>query len=184
VHTYADQWGDIRGRTIFPNEKPRVYLNRGASAPGFFLDVSDAVGVDTPDNSRGVLLADLDVDGDLDVLMTNQHGRAATWRSTLQQQAPRHFACVQPRGDGRRAHPSGLGTRGLVDHGGVRLVEELTLMAGFSAQREPFLRFGLGTEAPPTVKVTLRWTSGDVEVVTVPVDRCVVVVQGRGVMDG
>jgi hypothetical protein len=184
VHTYADKWGDIRGRTIFPNEKPRVYLNRGAAAPGFFLDVSDAVGVNTPDNSRGVLLADLDTDGDLDVLMTNQHGRAATLRNTLQQQASRHFACVRPRGDGTKAHRSGLGTRGVVNHHGVRLVEELTLMAGFSAQREPVLRFGLGAEAPATMKVTLRWTSGELEEVTVPVDRCVVVEQGRGLVDG
>jgi hypothetical protein len=83
-----------------------------------------------------------------------------------------------------KAHRSGIGTRGVVDHGGVRRFEELTLMAGFSAQREPFLRFGLGADAPPTVKVTLRWTSGDVEEVTVPVDRCVVVAQGQGVVDG
>jgi hypothetical protein len=57
-------------------------------------------------------------------------------------------------------------------------------MAGFSAQREPVLRFGLGAEAPATMKVTLRWTSGELEEVTVPVDRCVVVEQGRGLVDG
>lgn len=183
VHTYADKWGDIRGRTIFPNEEPRVYLNRGASEPGFFLDVSDAVGVNTPDNSRGVLLADLDDDGDLDIIMANQHGRAATWRSTLRQQGTRHFACVRPRGDGVKSHRSGLGTRGVVEHGGVTLMEELTLMAGFSAQREPFLRFGLGMVAPAEVTVALRWTSGEVEQVRVPTDRCVVVEQGRGVVE-
>ncbi len=182
VHTYADQWGDIRGRTIFPNEKPRVYLNRGAAEPGFFLDVSDAVSLNTPDNSRGVLLADLDVDGDLDVLMTNQHGRAATWRSTLQERSPRHFVCIRPRGDGKKAHRSGLGTRVVVEHRGIRLVEELTLMAGFSAQHEPFVRIGLSEQAPATMPVRLRFTSGDQLEVSVPVDRCVVVEQGRGVV--
>ena len=32
IHVYADMWGDLRGRCIYPNEARRVYLNRGAGA--------------------------------------------------------------------------------------------------------------------------------------------------------
>ena len=31
IHTYADMWGDLRGRTIYPNEARRVYRNLGLS---------------------------------------------------------------------------------------------------------------------------------------------------------
>jgi hypothetical protein len=183
VHTYADSWGDIRGRTIFPNEKPRVYLNQGRKAAGHFVDVSAAVGIVKEDNSRGVLLADLDNDGDLDALLANQHGQADLYRNTLQSKTPRHFACVQPRGDGTHTHRSGLGVRGSIVVDGVTLHEEQTLMAGFSAQREPFLRFGLADRDAATVDVTLRWTGGSTETVAVPIDRCVVVEQGVGVVE-
>jgi hypothetical protein len=182
VHTYADSWGDIRGRTIFPNEKARVYLNQGHAAAGHFVDVSAAVGITAKDNSRGVLLADLDNDGDLDALIANQHGNAALHRNTLQTKTPRHFVCVQPRGDGVHTHRSGLGVRGSIVVDGVTMLEEQTLMAGFSAQREPLLRFGLGDRAPTTVDITLRWTGGTTQTVPVPIDRCVVVEQGVGVV--
>jgi hypothetical protein len=183
IHTYADQWGDIRGRTIFPNEAPRVYLNRGSDAPGFFVDVSDATGLSQKENARGVLLADLDNDGDLDVVMTNQHGRALTYRNSRRNgpDAP-HFVCVIPRGDGVHSHRSGIGTRLSFRRGDVDYLAEATLMAGFSAQREAALRVGLGNAAPPTMSVTLRFPGGADEVYEVPTDRCVTVLQGQGVV--
>src|SRR5262249_5036155 len=65
IHTYADMWGDLRGRTLFPNEARRAYLNLGARDPGEFVDVARQIGIADPDCSRGVVLADLDNDGDL-----------------------------------------------------------------------------------------------------------------------
>ncbi len=184
IHTYADQWGDIRGRTIFPNEAPRVYLNRGDEAPGFFVDVSDAVGLTHKDNARGVLLADLDTDGDLDVVMANQHGRALTYKNTRRDDPhAAHFVCVRPRGDGVHSHRSGIGTRLSVTRDGVVSLAEATLMAGFSAQREPMLRIGLGAQTTPTMSVTLRFPGGADEVYEVPTDRCVTVLQGQGVVE-
>ena len=89
VHTYADMWGDIRGRSIYPNEARRAYLNLGArGAPAHFVDVAAQLGLADPDNSRGVLLSDLDNDGDLDVVVTNQHGPVSVYRSTLREQKP------------------------------------------------------------------------------------------------
>ncbi len=40
IHTYADRWGDIRGRELYPNEARRAYLNRGLAGPGTFVDVA------------------------------------------------------------------------------------------------------------------------------------------------
>jgi len=183
VHTYADKWGDIRGRTIFPNEALRVYRNLGKEAPGHFTDVAAAVSLDDKDNSRGVLLADLDGDFDLDVVVANQHAPALIKRNTLLMPdgrgARRAFVCVRPQGDGVQSHRSGLGTRLTFEYDGVTVVEEATLMAGFSAQREPYLRAGVGPNAPATIDVELRWPRGGTQRVTVPTDRCVTVTQGQ-----
>lgn len=83
IHTYADMWGDIRGRTIYPNERRRVYLNRGAVDRLQFVDVAREVGLDAGDNSRGVAIVDLDGDGAQDVVITNQHGPVTLLRNTL-----------------------------------------------------------------------------------------------------
>ena len=185
VHTYADKWGDIQGRTIFPNEARRAYMNLGEQAPGHFVDVAAVLGIADPDNSRGVLAADLDNDGDLDLVITNQHGPVSLYRSTLHQQQPTssHFACVRPVGNGTSTPKAALGTTGVVEHNGRTMLEQSTLMAGFSGQRDPFLRFGMGSATDVTVQVALTWTDGSTETVVVPVDRCVEVVEGIGIVE-
>lgn len=156
IHTYADRWGDIRGRDIYPNEARRLLLNKN----GTFVDVADQTGLAEPDNSRGVLLADLDDDGDLDALITNQHGPLSLYRNTLRDGANRpHFIGVSVG--------NSVGTT--VTIGAQR--KEFQLTAGFSAQAEPRLLFGLGDDATPEVDVTIQWFNGPTETRRLSIDR-------------
>jgi hypothetical protein len=179
VHTYADKWGDIRGRTLYPNEARRAYLNLGDARPGHFVDVAAELGIDAPDNSRGVLLADLDDDGDLDLLVTNQHGPVSLYRNTLRAGATRpvpeaHFVGLALVGNGQRTHRSAVGTRVVLsyDEGGkhVEQVREVGLMGGFSASADPRLHFGLGHHTGP-VTATIHWYGAEPQVVTLEADR-------------
>ncbi len=175
LHTYADRWGDIRGRHIYPNEARRAYLNRGAAGPGTFVDVAQQLGVDDPDNSRGVLLADLDDDGDLDALITNQHGPVSLYRSTRRDGAVKpHFLGLALHG-GAGANPEALGTRVTVTSSshGQPLVQtkERQVMGGFSAQADPRLLFGLSDDAPAEVEVRIEWHHGPVETRRLAIDR-------------
>jgi enediyne biosynthesis protein E4 len=179
VHTYADQWGDIRGRTIYPNEARRAYLNLGDEKPGHFVDVARELGVDDPDNSRGVLMADLDNDGDLDLVITNQHGPVSVYRNTLRAAGTpvpegAHFVGLTLEGDGVRTHRTAVGTRVVVSYeeGGrhVEQVQEVGLMGGFSASADPRMHFGLGRHAGP-VTATLYWYGGEVQTVQLEADR-------------
>jgi Na+-translocating ferredoxin:NAD+ oxidoreductase RnfD subunit len=183
LHTYADKWGDIRGRTIYPNEPRRAYLNLGDEDPGHFVDVAKELGIDDPDNSRGVLLSDLDNDGDLDAVITNQHGPVSVYRNTLRQGTGRdaaHFVGLALVGDGQRTSRPAVGTRVVVSYeeGGKRVeqVQEVGLMGGLSATADPRLHFGLGKHAGPVV-ATIHWYGGEVQTVKLEADRYHVIQQ-------
>lgn len=188
VHTYADQWGDIRGRTIYPNEARRAYLNLGDEQPGHFVDVARELGVEDPDNSRGVLMADLDNDGDLDLVISNQHGAASVYRNTLRSEGAQvperaHFVGLSLEGDGSRTHRTAVGSRVVVsyDEGRQRVeqVQEVGLMGGFSASTDPRMHFGLGKHAGP-VTATVYWYGGEVQTVQLEADRYHVIRQPPG----
>jgi hypothetical protein len=175
IHTYADRWGDIRGRELYPNEARRLYLNQGFANPGTFVDVAQQTGIAAPDNSRGVLLADLDDDGDLDVLVTNQHAPLSLYRNTLRENGKGpHFIGFALSGGGVGKAPA-LGTRVTVKSvtGGRELTQtkELQVMGGFSGQAEPRLLFGLTGDAPSEVEVTIEWHHGAKETRKLAVDR-------------
>ncbi|MGK0187630.1 MAG: hypothetical protein ACI9R3_003418 [Verrucomicrobiales bacterium] len=72
IHTYADQWGDLRGYSIWGKQRTRVLLNQ----KGHFVDAAITCGLGTLGNSRGAALLDFDNDGDLDLLMTHQFAAA------------------------------------------------------------------------------------------------------------
>jgi hypothetical protein len=162
IHTYADMWGDLRGRCIFPDEQRRVYLNRGAGARPQFVDVAGLVGLTAGDNSRGVALADLDDDGRLDVVIANQHGAPTLLRNepTVTGRA-NGWVGVRLVGDGRACTRDALGARVTLLLPGERpQLREVQAANGFSAQHDTRLHFGLGPAAPDTVTARVRWCGG------------------------
>jgi hypothetical protein len=70
-HRYADNWGDIRGYCIFGKERNRLYLNRGVNAKPQFIDIAEEVGMHEETNSRGVIVADFDNTGRLDLFFNH-----------------------------------------------------------------------------------------------------------------
>ena len=170
IHTYADRWGDIRGRHIYANEERRAYLNLGAEKPAQFVDAAKALGIDDPDNSRGVLLADLDHDGDLDLLVSNQHGPVSLYRSTLRQSAkPPHFVSVEL--DGPKGNVAAIGAVVTVKSDGLVQRREVQLMGGFAAQQPNELVFGLGATQNSTAEVTVTWPDGTTKTSALPIDQ-------------
>ncbi len=165
IHTYADMWGDIRGRVVFPNEQRRVYLNLGKEAPGHFADAAPLVGMTRGDNSRGVATADFDDDGDLDVMISNQHGPLSLFENTLAP-AHRHFVGLSLQGNGSTTHRSALGTRVHFHFDGsgpeASQWREVSASSGLSAQSDPRLLVGLGPYAG-AVHVEIHWYGGQMQ---------------------
>ncbi|ACY17257.1 FG-GAP-like repeat-containing protein [Haliangium ochraceum] len=193
IHTYADMWGDIRGRTVFPNEARRAYLNRaGRDGQRVFVDLASEIGIDDPDNSRGVILADFDNDGDQDLLVTNQHGPVSIYRNEridagAERPPDAHFVGLSLVGDGVRSHRSAIGTRvelRYLDAGEpVSQWHEVGTLTGFAAQGDPRLHFGLGDYHGP-LRVIVHWYGATPEEFELAADRYHTLVQGQGTQPG
>lgn len=184
IHTYADKWGDIRGRTIYPDESARAYLNLAGKKPGHFVDVASVLGLDKRDNARGVLLSDIDDDGDLDTVITNMHSATDLYRSDLADRKRQNGRAlsVQLLGDGDRTAKTPVGTRvELRAEGLPTQVREVTLWGGFASGQDPRLFFGLGSHEGP-VTLVVHWLAAAPETFTLNPGHRVVIEHGKGVV--
>lgn len=147
IHGYADKWADLRGRCIFPNELDRIYINHGTH----FVDVAEQVGLTATGNSRGVALADLNNDGHLDVIITDQFNAVSIYKNNL---SKRNWLGLLLKGNGKSCTKDALGT--IVKVG--RQYREVQAKNGFSAQSDPRLLFGLeDINANQKIAVNIDW---------------------------
>jgi enediyne biosynthesis protein E4 len=151
IHRYANKWGDIRGFCIYPNEPDRLYLNReGASGGRRFVDVADRAGMNHRANTRGTSAVDLDDDGRLDVVITDQFGVPAIYRNVSER--PSNWIGFTLIGDGLSCNGEAAGST-VRTHGQMR---EIQIVNGFASQNDRRAHFGLGTDASP-VSVEVTW---------------------------
>ncbi|MCK8490854.1 VCBS repeat-containing protein [Spirosoma sp. RP8] len=113
-------------------------------------------GFKEPSLSNGAVYADLDNDGDLDLVINNVNAEATVYENHAEKNASNHYLSVQLAG----ANPAKLiGSRVSVWAGGRMQMQEFMPVRGFqSAMYGPFL-FGLGNTTRVD-SVTVRWADG------------------------
>jgi hypothetical protein len=136
-----------------------------------------AAGVDNDRDGRGIAVADYDGDGRLDLFQTNA-GQDSLLYVNRTATAGRWLGL---RLVGTKSNRDAIGARVTVSAGGARLVRELDGGNGYSSQSSKVLHFGLGAVGGVEA-VQIRWPSGAVETVTVPLDRVSTVREGSGVL--
>jgi hypothetical protein len=157
-----------------------LFLGSGA---GFFRDVSAASGaLRQPRVARGLAAADLDADGDLDLLITTNRGKPALLRQAGK--PANHW--LRLRLEGRAGNRSAIGATvrlraPLGAHGGQPRVQTRMVRSGSSylSQSDLALTFGLGPSTRAE-DVEVRWPDGSVETFgAVSADQEVRLRQGR-----
>ncbi len=138
----------------------QLYWNTGDSECYFEQVLPDRAGADLfkPQVGRGSAFADLDGDGDPDLVLVGNGGEVRILRND----APKtnHSVRLDLRGDGINSNRSALGAVVTVEAGGVTLSRQVTGARGYLSQSERVLTVGIGT-ATKADRVTVRWPGKD-----------------------
>jgi hypothetical protein len=124
---------------------------------GRFEDVTERLGtpVTTPKAGRGAAFADLDNDGDVDVVINNVHDTPDLFR--LESVAANHWITLKLIGT--RSNRSAIGARVRVRTAGGVQMDEVRGGGSYYAQNDLRLHFGLGPAAK-IERVDVRWPNG------------------------
>ena len=156
-------------------QRNRMFKNVGR---GRFQDVGSGCGeaLAASQVSRGSATADLDNDGDLDLIVANSHGPP----QLLRNDAPpsRSWAFVKLFGSGRNL--DAIGARVTITAGGSKQWRDRRSATSYLSVNDPRLHFGLES-AGAIDRLEVSWPDGKVEVhEDLPVRRLLTVRQGEG----
>jgi tetratricopeptide (TPR) repeat protein len=145
---------------------------------GTFSDISGTSGLDFPDDSRSFVLADLDHDGRLEVILKN---RNAPQLRVLRNAMKEIGNSIAFRLRGTKSNRDAIGAAVTVEADGHRQTKYLQAGSGFLSQHTKELFFGVG-KTEGTVRATIRWPNGATQVFEqVPVNQRIEMEEGSEV---
>ena len=118
-----------------------IYQNQGND---HFEQKMKEWGLDEPTVSQGSVYADLDNDGDLDLIINNTEGFAGVYSNNSEQLIKNNFLRVQLLGDVKNS--LGIGTKILLYAGNEKFYQEQLPVRGFQSSVDPVLHFGLNSK--------------------------------------
>jgi enediyne biosynthesis protein E4 len=155
-------------------EPNQLYLNQGNGH--FALAPEEAGPIGTIEVTRGLAMADIDHDGDLDLLFANTQAAPHLYRNDAPRQG--HWLFVRPVK--RRGGAVAIGSEVVVKAGGVSRLRLAVADYGYLSSSIPDAHFGLGN-ATSVDEIDVTWPDGKRERFDGgAVDRSVTLVQGEG----
>lgn len=130
---------------IFKNQRNLTFSNQ-----------VEAWGFDEPTTANGAVYADLDNDGDLDLVTNNNNELARVYQNTQQDNLPNNYLALSLKGP--PANPFGFGAKVFVRTDTTLQYQEYSPVRGFQSSLNGPLHFGLGTATQASVRV--QWPDG------------------------
>jgi hypothetical protein len=119
--------------------------------------------------SNGGAWADLDADGDLDLVVNNLEQPAFVYKNMSREQNGGNF--IQAKLQGSPQNPFAVGASVLVEYQGVKQYQELNPNHGIFSSVEHLIHFGMG-QATQVDRLSVRWPDGKTQVLSnVPVNQ-------------
>ncbi len=141
-----------------------MFRNRGGEPAGevTFANVASAWGLTQTSNSTGAAYADLDNDGDLDLIVNNTNQPAFIYQNEANKERNHHYLSVKLTGSG--ANTQGIGTKiTLYQTGKQQFVEQMPIR-GYQSSVSPRLHFGLGADSRID-SLRVVWPTGKQQVI-------------------
>ncbi len=158
-------------------EPPLLFRNLGAKK---FENVSAKMGPTfaTPMVARGAIYADIDHDGDLDVLFTNNAGPARLFRNDGGNK--NHWLCVKTVGT--KANRNGIGAVVRIESAGGKQWSAVRSGSSYASQSDLALTFGLGKDTSVT-NISVEWPSGTKQSFkNIPANKLVTIDEAKGIV--
>lgn len=108
-----------------------------------FKKTTDEWGLNGKSLSNGAAYADLDNDGDLDLIVNNTDLEASIYRNNANIHTQNHYIKLRLKGEGKNTNA--IGTKVIVKLDTTSLYQELYPVRGFQSSIDPALIFGLGS---------------------------------------
>ena len=158
-------------------EPPLLFHNQGQRK---FENASGSVGTEftRPIVARGAAYADIDHDGDLDVLLTTNHGPAYLYRNDGGN--ANNFISIRTKGV--KANRDGIGALVRVESAGGKQWSVVRSGSSYCSQSDLALTFGLAKD-PVVTAIDIEWPSGAKEhVANVPANQFLTIEEGKGIV--
>ncbi|WP_237144707.1 VCBS repeat-containing protein [Pontibacter pamirensis] len=153
---------DQKAVNMMPDGKVHNYLYKGSDSLQF-SDKSLSWGFAEPTISNGAVYADLDNDGDLELITNNINQPAGIYRNKGEKLLHNNYLKVKLKGD--KLNSFGYGAKVLLKSKGRVQVQQLMPTRGFMSSVEPVLNFGLGKLTSVDTLVVI-WGNQQVELKT------------------
>ena len=145
-----------------PSSQVKNYMFRN-NGDLSFTNMQRNWGFDSASNSNGAAYADLDNDGDLDLIVNNLNLPAFIYQNESDKKNGHHF--LQLKLEGAGMNTAGIGAKITLYNGGQQQYLEQMPTRGFQSAVSPILHFGLGT-ATNIDTLRIVWQNGKQQLLT------------------
>ena len=156
-------WPNIGNMSWSGYQKKKLFKNMDGNS---FKEISNAAGVDNDKDGRGIGVGDFDNDGRLDFYQANADQASLFYHNATTDAG--HW--IELKLVGSKSNRDAIGARVTLKAGTRSMIREVDGGNGYAGQSMQRVHFGLGATTSVT-SLQIRWPSGTVQTVTVPLDK-------------